>query len=153
MRNKNLFINLSIVFIFFLVSFFVISYSTENISEDKIKGIKIGDEVINVELALTNEEKTQGLSGRENLEKNEGMLFIFDVPGEYYFWMKDMNFPIDIIWIGESKDIVYMKKDAKPENFLETYGSEVDAKYVLEVVSGFSDRNNLKVGERVEFVY
>ena len=63
-------------------------------SPDNIEGIKIGDEVINVELALTNEERTQGLSGRGNLEKNEGMLFIFDVPGEYYFWMKDMNFQL-----------------------------------------------------------
>jgi uncharacterized membrane protein (UPF0127 family) len=67
--------------------------------------------------------------------------------------MKDMNFPIDIIWISEDLNIVYIKKDARPELFPESYRPETKAKYVLEVVSGFSEKNNLKVGDRVEFTY
>jgi len=59
------------------------------------------------------------------------------------------EFPIDIIWINEYGNVVYIKKDAKPELYPETYGpgpNDGEAKFVLEVVSGFSDKNNLKVG-------
>ena len=79
------------------------------------------------------------------------MLFIFEKPGKYYFWMKDMNFPIDMIWIGEDMRVIYIKKNAQPESFPKTYGPDIDSKYVLEVVAGFSEKNNLKEGDRAEF--
>jgi hypothetical protein len=120
---------------------------------ENIKYVKIAGQDIKVDLALTSAEQEQGLSGRLNLNDNEGMLFIFPRSGNYPFWMKDMNFPIDMIWIGENLQVVYIKKDARPELYPETYGPERDAKYVLEVVSGFSDKNSLKEGERVEFTY
>jgi uncharacterized membrane protein (UPF0127 family) len=66
--------------------------------------------------------------------------------------MKNMNFPIDIIWIGEDLRVVYIKKDAKPESYPEAFTPNQDAKYVLEVFSSFSEKNNLKVGDRVEFL-
>jgi uncharacterized membrane protein (UPF0127 family) len=106
-----------------------------------------------VELALTKEEQAQGLSGRNELRETEGMLFIFPQSGKYNFWMKDMNFPIDMIWVGEDMKVIYIKKDARPESYPEMYGpakGEQDAKYVLEVVSGFSEKNNLKEGDRIK---
>ena len=120
---------------------------------DNIKYIKIAGQDIKVELALTEDARERGLSGRQNLNENEGMLFVFDHPGQYYFWMKDMNFPIDIIWISEDRKVIYIKKDAQPELYPETYGPEPDAKYVLEIASGFSEKNNLKEGDRVSFTY
>jgi uncharacterized membrane protein (UPF0127 family) len=83
------------------------------------------------------------------------MLFVFENPDDYFFWMKDMNFSIDMIWIGEDRKIVYIKKDAKPEDYLKSFGPPEDnpAKYVLEVVSGFSDTHDLQEGDEVEFIY
>ena len=118
-----------------------------------IKYVKIAGQNIKVDLALTNQEQTQGLSGRPSLDNNSGMLFIFEYPGNYPFWMKDMNFPIDMIWLSEDMKVVYIKKDARPEDYPATYGPDQDAKYVLEVVSGFSEKNNLKEGDQVEFIY
>ena len=72
--------------------------------EEAIQAISIVNIVgktLQVDLALTDEEKARGLSGRESLDEDEGMLFVFDVPGNYGFWMKDMNFAIDIIWLNE----------------------------------------------------
>ena len=64
----------------------------------------------------------QGLSGKSQLAQDQGMLFVFAQPGKYYFWMKGMNFSIDIIWIGEDMKVIYIKKDARPELYPETYG-------------------------------
>ena len=75
--------------------------------------VKIAGQVIKVELAITPEARARGLSGRQGLTQDEGMLFVFDTPGKYPFWMKDMNFAIDMIWISEDSKVVYIKKDAR----------------------------------------
>jgi len=117
-----------------------------------IRHIKIAGKTLKIELALTSEAQQKGLSGRERLKINESMLFVFDRPGKYEFWMKDMSFPIDIIWIGEDMRIVYIKKNALPESYPEVFTSDQDAQYVLEVVSRFSEENNLKEEDEVEFL-
>ena len=143
---------LFIVVVFFLINKNIFKINLENFKYTDIKFVKIAGQSIKVDLALTEAEREQGLSGREELRDNEGMLFIFSVRdgsafgGEQAskFWMKDMNFPIDKIWVNEIMKIVYIKKDARPESYPITYGpDEGYAKYVLEVVSGFSDKNNL----------
>jgi len=150
---KNLSGNFFVVFIFIALTFFLISHNVLKYNLANIKEVEIAKTSIKVDLALTPEEQMQGLSGRSALREDEGMLFVFDNPGKYLFWMKNMNFSIDIIWIGEDLHIVYIKKDAKPELYLETYGPDKDAKYVLEVNAGFSEKNNLKEGDMVDFVY
>ena len=123
---------------------------------DNIQSVQIAGQNIKVDLALTPVEQEQGLSGRQSLAENEGMLFVFESPGKYQFWMKDMNFPIDMIWLNENGKVVYIKRNASSELYPETYGpgpNDGNAKFVLEVVSGFSDKNNLKVGDRAEFKY
>ena len=132
----------------FFILLFVIPKEHRN-----IKAIQIMGQNIRVNLATTDAAREQGLSGRENLKEDEGMLFVFDYPDKYSFWMKDMNFPIDMIWIGENKEIIYIKKNARPESFPESYGPTADSKYVLEIVSGLSSKNNLKEGDKVEFKY
>ena len=108
---------------------------------------------IKVELALIPETQIQGLSDRQYLNNNEGMLFVFDYPDKYPFWMKSMNFAIDIIWIGKDMNVVYIKKYARPEEYPNTYIPDKDAKYILEVVAGFSDKNNLQIGDKIKFTY
>lgn len=145
-------------FLFFLgLSIYNNTFSGDSLKSSipfrpNVKKLKIGTAEINVDLALTPEEQTQGLSGRRNLNEDEGMLFVFSNAGKYDFWMKDMNFPIDMIWIDSNHKIIYIKKDAQPDSYQATYGPDtVNTKYVLEVVSGFSDKHNVKVGDIVEF--
>ena len=88
----------------------------------------------------------------KELDKDKGMLFVFENSGEHLFWMKDMNFPIDIIWLNEEKKIVFLKENISPDTFPETFSSEKNSKYVLEVVAGFSQKNNLEEGETVQFL-
>ena len=114
--------------------------------------VEIGGKKLKVDLALTPDEQEQGLSGRKNLEEDAGMLFIFLKPSVNYFWMKDMNFPIDIIWIDQNFKIIYIKKDALPSSYPTGYGPGVDNQYVLEVSAGFLEKNNVKEGDFVKFL-
>ena len=150
---KKKFFAIFFLVIFTLVGFFLINQSSKNLTPENIKQIKIAGQNIKVILALNAGTQEQGLSGKSGLEENSGMLFVFEKPSKYYFWMKGMNFPIDIIWITEDLKVSYIKKNAQPESFLETYGPDTDIKYVLEVVAGFSEKNNLKVGDEVLFTY
>ena len=121
---------------------------------ETIKYVNIAGQSVKVELALTSEEKAQGLSGRSELKDNEGMLFVFSQSGQHTFWMKDMNFPIDIVWINDNK-IVGIEKNALPEpgvelNQLRVYQPPGFIDAVLEVNAGFSDKHSLQVGDQLE---
>jgi uncharacterized membrane protein (UPF0127 family) len=106
---------------------------------------------LSVEVADTPAERGRGLSGREMLPENSGMLFVFDTPGRYGFWMYGMKFPLDIIWIDERLRVVYFVENAQPcVNICETYEPPADALYVLEVNAGFVKKYGLKVGDVVE---
>ncbi len=135
----------------FIVGFFLFNYFPKNIKIEDIQYIKISGQKIKVDLALTSETRARGLSGRAVLKEDEGMLFVFENVDKYKFWMKDMNFPIDIIWIDENQKVVYIQKNATPESYPETFGGEQNSKYVLEVVSGFSEQSDLKEGDKVSF--
>lgn len=139
-----------------IVSFFLIFLFNIPKKPAVISSVKIAGREVRVDLVTTEAEQIKGLSDRKNLAENSGMLFVFEKSGNYPFWMKDMNFSIDMIWLGEDLKVIYIKKDARPESYPESYGpsdSLPKAKYVLEVVSGFSEKNNLKEGDKVEFVY
>ena len=124
----------------------------------KVKNTRIKFEngrVINAEIASTGEEKALGLMFRESLSKDEGMLFVFDFPSNYSFWMKNMNFAIDIIWVSSDFRIVDITKNAEPckgNEKCRSYASAKKAKYVIEVASGFADENNLAIGQKIEVV-
>ena len=95
-------------FVFIIISLFIFNFVHKPDFVD-IKYVKIAGQSVKVDLALTAAEQMQGLSGRTELKENEGMLFIFPQSGNYPFWMKDMNFPIDMIWLGEDLKVIYIK--------------------------------------------
>lgn len=111
--------------------------------------LTIGNKTINIELAQTEAEHSAGLSGREKLAADAGMLFVYNGYYQPKFWMKDMNFPIDLIWIKDGM-ITGFEKNLPPE------GTQPSREYqpadfinqVLEVPAGFIDKNRLGIGDR-----
>ncbi|MEN9582991.1 MAG: hypothetical protein RL641_945 [Candidatus Parcubacteria bacterium] len=103
------------------------------------------------ELATTRTEQEKGLGGRESLLQNNGMLFVFDTPAHYGFWMKDTLIPLDMIWISADKKVVFIEKNAQPGTYPTVYGPKEDTLYVLEVAGGESDKNFFAVGDSVSF--
>jgi hypothetical protein len=102
--------------------------------------------IVNAEIA---KDKAKGLMFREGLGENEGMLFTFDEEGIYSFWMKNMKFPIDIIWLDKDFKVVHIEENVQPctTNYCPTYKSNLPAKYVLEVGAHFSSSHSLNVGD------
>ena len=151
MLKKDSIKSFFLIVIFLIFGFFVVHQPVKDFNN--IKYVEIAGQRVGVDLATNSVTQELGLSGRNELKENEGMLFVFDKIDKYTFWMKDMNFPIDMIWLSQDQKIVYIKKDARPELYPEKYTPNDNAKYVLEVTSGFSDKNNLKIGDSVKFVY
>src|SRR3989344_4406691 len=79
--------------------------------------IRIGDQTIAVEIADSEEERNLGLSGRESMPSGSRLLFIFNLSGKYGFWMKDMYFPIDIVWIDESWQVIGVERNLDPDTY------------------------------------
>jgi len=106
-----------------------------------------------VEVADTAGKKIRGLSGRESLGEREGMIFIYSKPGRPGFWMKGMEFPIDIVWIKEEK-VVGITENMAPESFWKGkifYPPET-ADMVLEIKAGEVEKSGIKIGDEVKIV-
>lgn len=110
-----------------------------------------GTTTITIEYARTPDEQLKGLSGRAALPEGNGMLFVFDSLDAHPFWMPDMKFAIDMIWIGKDKKIVYIKDNATPESYPAVFKSGTPALYVLEVPSGFAAKSGWIVGTPLVF--
>ncbi|OGY57883.1 MAG: hypothetical protein A3E61_02620 [Candidatus Colwellbacteria bacterium RIFCSPHIGHO2_12_FULL_43_12] len=91
-----------------------------------------------VQIADSIDERDKGLSGRNSLGGKEGLLFVFDESDEYGFWMKDMKFPIDIIWI-ENNEVVYVLPNVKPDSYPSVFYPPQPANKVLEINAGLSE--------------
>lgn len=102
-------------------------------------------------VADTECKRELGLSEKNSLEKDKGMLFVFNSVGYYGFWMKDMNFPIDIIWIDNDFYISGLEKNVSPDSFPEVFGQNYEAEYVLEVPAGYADDNDVSAGDKLDF--
>ena len=121
--------------------------------------VRIGGETTyRVDVAATPEERQQGLSGREFMDQYTGMLFVFDEESPLHFWMKDMHFPLDIVWIdgncmlvGVSAEVPTPVPGAESDQIPRAQ-SVVPAQYVLELNAGEWDRNAMGTGDRIEFL-
>jgi uncharacterized membrane protein (UPF0127 family) len=112
---------------------------------------KIGDETFNLELAKTEADRFQGLSERDGIAPNSGMLFDFGANGEWRMVMRKMRFPIDMVWVAQDKKIVHIEHNATPAEYPEVYKSETPAYYVVELPSGTMKRLNVQVGDSISF--
>ena len=110
--------------------------------------------VLVADIAATDEQMTRGLSVKDSLDENEAMLFVFDEEAEHTFVMKNMKFPIDIIWIDADKTVVHIEHNLQPCSsalFCPTYKPNDDSLYVLETIAGFAERHDIVKGTMVEF--
>ena len=112
--------------------------------------VHIGDTEIAVEIADTSISRAQGLSDRDYLLPNTGMLFVFEEPEIQYFWMKGMRFPLDVIWINNGYVVGVTKDIPQPyDSIIPRMQSEVPVEWVLEVNAGFVEGHRIEIGDRV----
>src|SRR5579872_3196378 len=117
------------------------------------KDITINHYQLSVDIARIPQEYERGLSGRKSLQENQGMLFVFPKEDNVGFWMIDMNFPLDIIWMNKNCEVVYISKNTPACQNRETcpvINPYKPSQYVLEVVSGFSEKHYISIGEKLD---
>lgn len=119
--------------------------------KEKIITLNIKSVRLQVAVAATGPAREQGLSGRTSLGQNSGMLFVFREDTMPQFWMKEMNFPLDFIWLDSGKKIVQIDPNISPITFPETFQPKVPIRYVLEVNAGFAAIHGLTTGDQATF--
>ena len=112
--------------------------------------VTINGKTIEIEIADEPDERSRGLMFRESLTKDTGMLFLFDREDFYSFWMMNVNFNLDLIWINSNGNVVHIERDV-PSCFMNcpTYAPREAARYVLELNSGVANELDLLVGSFV----
>jgi uncharacterized protein len=119
------------------------------------KSVEINGKIFLLEIADNYKSREQGLMNRENLNEMEGMLFIFPVSGIYPFWMKNTLIPLDIIWLNNNKEVVFIKENARPcERAIvavcQTIVPTKPARYVIELNAGNVNKLNIKLGQKID---
>jgi len=157
--NDHMFRNVILIVFIAVIALMVTSYfffkeksefKSKNLNGNE-KNISVGGVNLLVDIADEPSEQAQGLSGRDLMAENKGMLFIFPESLIPSFWMKDMRFPLDMLWVDASGTIIAITKNIPPETYPNIFSPPSPILYVLEVNSGWSDRNNIKVGDMMFF--
>lgn len=155
----------SLVLLFSIIGIFYYIADYNNVQERTVKEtislspvLSVGDKIVQLEIADTDEKRELGLSYRESLCATCGMLFVFDALGSYGFWMKDMRFDLDIVYIDNDKRVIaifpnvsrnsYVAENPRESLFV---GREYQARYVLEINAGYARELGLQVGDVLQW--
>ncbi|OHB20571.1 MAG: hypothetical protein A3J67_00320 [Parcubacteria group bacterium RIFCSPHIGHO2_02_FULL_48_10b] len=117
--------------------------------DSRLIEIKIGNAVLAAEVAASPQKKAKGLSGRNALGENEGMLFVYDAPGMYGFWMQGMKFDLDFVWIRDDTVVgltTYVSVPEEGSGNLPAYYPPEPADMVLEINAGSVDKFGIGKG-------
>ena len=129
---------------------------SKEVSRDKISFIdgrtvliQMKDKVVTTKIANTDASREQGLSGKQPLATDTGMLFVFPKPDKYGFWIKDMKYPLDIVWISSDYKIVHIEHSLAPETYPKSFANEIPAQYVIELPAGYMKANSITEGDSI----
>ena len=141
----------TIVLVIPLVALFMYSNSKGiSIKEVFLPGVPtmhIGEIPVRVEIANTDAERVKGLSGRKSFSTSaDGLLFVFPTTDYHSVWMKDMKFPIDLVWIGEDLKVINVEKNVNPETYPKVFKPARPARYLVETDVHFNDTFGLQAG-------
>lgn len=115
---------------------------------DQQQVIRLHGHTHHVSVVRSAEELQRGLSGTESLPAGRAMLFVFPNDSKWAIWMKDMKYPIDIVWLDKGTKVVYLVKNAEPSSYPKTrFTPDKDARYVIELPSGTIERTGISIGD------
>lgn len=130
-----------LTFLFIVGYLHYMTYPAKVIFSEKVFYVEVADNEYLLE---------KGLSNHVPLEPDEGMFFVFEKVGNHGFWMKDMLFPIDIVWFDENLKVIHIEKSVSPKSYPKVFVPDRPAKYVLEVAEGQVSESNIKIGDTIK---
>ena len=121
--------------------------------------IKVDEKFLEIQIADTEPRRVRGLMFQDTLPYDQGMLFVFDEPGQKSMWMLNMQFHLDLIWFDENGNVVEIKTNVPPcKTPLEVMACDSErveannAKYILEVTSGFVEKFDIDDTSKLEII-
>lgn len=162
MKKYALLIVISTIVLSALIAIINQSYSaTPNDSEADIEQsslshkpqLIIGDRYIDLLVAHTDTELATGLSGKNSLAQNKAMLFIFPHSDYWAMWMKDMKFPLDIVWLDAGYRIITVKANLSPNTYPQAFMPTAPAAFVLETPAGATEAWHLAPNQKLDIVF
>ena len=120
--------------------------------------IKVDEVSLQVQVADTEPRRIRGLMFQDQLPYDQGMIFVFEQPGSYSIWMLNMQFALDMIWFDAQGNVVHIEKNVPPcKTAIETMTCqsiipEGNAMYILEVTSGFIEKNNITKDSKLSVI-
>ena len=116
-----------------------------------VKLASSSDRLFRMEVASKETQRDQGLSMRECFPSDGALLFVFPTDDKFGIWMKDMRFPIDVVWLNKDKKIVSIHTGMQPDSYPKIYYPDADARYVLEFAQGTASALGLQVGHTMQW--
>lgn len=114
--------------------------------------LNLGDGVFKASIALNEAERLKGLSGSSKMSSNEALIMAYKYESRWKIWMKDTKIPLDIIWLDKTKKVIYIVKNALPEDSTtKTFEPKGVAMYVIEVPAGSVKANSIDIGQVADF--
>ena len=114
--------------------------------------LQAGSHTYQLETVTTPEAMVKGLGGRTRLAKDAGMLFAYDQSApNRCFWMKDMRFPIDIVWLDSYKRAIHIEHSLSPKTYPKEFCAPQASQYVIELNAGEAKRANINIGQPLKF--
>ncbi|MEJ5261831.1 MAG: DUF192 domain-containing protein [Ignavibacterium sp.] len=130
------------------MEYYTFSKEGELVFSDSLGNIKTK---IDIEIADDDYQRQLGLMNRKEMKENEGMLFIFPRQDWLSFWMRNTLISLDMIFVNENKQIVTIHKNTRILSD-SSYPSTRPARYVVEVIAGFTDKYNIQVGDKIDWM-
>lgn len=128
------------------VSFFL------SLQNDSRVDVQVGGGLFKAQVANDQESRERGLAGVDVLADNEALLLVYDSDDTWGIWMKDMEIPIDIIWLNAAKEVIHIVRNVSPEiGEKTTFRPTEPARYVLEINAGMAQQSGIKLGQRAVF--
>lgn len=114
--------------------------------------LRIGDGVFKTKVAKTSAEREKGLTETTELREDQAMLLVYERNDKWDIWMKDIEYPLDIVWLDASKTVVHIVKNAPPESYpYEKFTPKKEARYVLELPGGTVSKKSIKIDDKAVF--
>lgn len=116
-----------------------------------VVSLQVNNQSFQLQVANTSSEQQTGLSYRKSLPKNQGMLFVFASSQVECFWMKGMEFPLDIIWLNSTKQVVRIAADVSPATYPHSFCPLTPAQYVIELNAGEVADTDIRLTQTLRF--
>lgn len=114
--------------------------------------IQLGDGVFDARIALTEADREKGLSGVTSLGETEALILVYNADSMWPIWMKNMDIPIDIVWLDQSKKVVDILQNVSPDEGTDvTHIPRTKARYVIELAAGTAKSKVIHIGSVATF--